>query len=474
MSGARTVVGIDPSGDRLSLVAVRTGLGGTSLAAPPTTSSLRGDRGAARMEEADAALSDFVARHGLAGSPARLCVPSRHVYTTRADFPPLKDRDMREALALELERLFPLPASRLRFGWRRIPGPKGGKSVLLTVAAASSDYLAQWEECVSRAGLVLSGAIPTGWALASAFQRIGRAEAASGGPAVLLRSAGGEAECTVLSGGEPVFCASRACAPDAMPALAAALIEEGLPETAVPAEVFAPEAWRGEELFRAAGDRLSWRVNAGFEAMARAALSPGPQAGDPWEVLGAYGAAVAERTVDLLAPAPAGNGIPWAGAAAGVLGAAAVLLAVAWPAVVAWKADAELTRLDGRIATLRPAATRVQDALDRRAATDAKRALLREAVAGRGEPIEILRELTERLPTGTWLTGLRVENRKVEIDGLSPAASDIFPVLSRDGRFRGVEFASPIVRQADNLERFQIRAEYVPAPRPGPVAGGGR
>ena len=49
-----------------------------------------------------------------------------------------------------------------------------------------------------------------------------------------------------------------------------------------------------------------------------------------------------------------------------------------------------------------------------------------------------------------------------EIDGLSPSASEIFPLLSRDGRFTEVAFASPVTRQPDNLERFRIRAEYIP------------
>ena len=57
------------------------------------------------------------------------------------------------------------------------------------------------------------------------------------------------------------------------------------------------------------------------------------------------------------------------------------------------------------------------------------------------------------------------------MDGISPSASEIFPLLTRDERFRGIEFAAPVTRQgAENLERFQLRAEYVPT-RPAPTAG---
>ena len=91
----------------------------------------------------------------------------------------------------------------------------------------------------------------------------------------------------------------------------------------------------------------------------------------------------------------------------------------------------------------------------------------------RRETLQILRDLTDRLPNGTWLLALRLEGRKVDIEGLSPSASEIFPALTRDGRFRSVEFGAPITRQADNIERFKIRGEYVtPPPAPAsPPAG---
>ncbi len=469
MSAPRAVVGIDPSGNRLALVALKRGLGGPSPEAPPAVSPLRGERDALLMEDAEGALSDVVARHELAGCPARLCIPARHVYAGQIVFPRLKERDMRQALELELERLFPLPAARLRFAWRTAGEARADRRVRVGVAAVPADYLDRWAECVSRAGLVLAGAIPAGWALLSAREAVGHAPA-PGGLTAVLRNAGGLAECTVFSGSEPVFCAARACAPEAVAAEAAALLEEGLPDTAgpadggdVPGEILAPPAWRADAILRAGADGIAWRVNDRFEADARRALPVAEETGDPWELLGAFGAAAGDRTMDLFAAGDSAERFPWGRVAAAALGALAVLLALAWPATIAWKTKAELRRLDARIVALRPSVATVQDSLDDMDDVEARIAVLREAGAGRAEPIEIVGTLTERLPTSTWLTGLRVENRKVELDGLSAAASEIFPILARDGRFRGVEFAAPIVRQGDNLERFQIRAEYVPA-----------
>jgi Tfp pilus assembly protein PilN len=106
-------------------------------------------------------------------------------------------------------------------------------------------------------------------------------------------------------------------------------------------------------------------------------------------------------------------------------------------------------------------------------------AILQGEASASGETLWILKELTDRIPNGTWLLSLRVEGRKVDLEGLSPSASEIFAVLTRDGRFKSVEFGAPITRQADNNERFKIRGEFVPPPSPAspaaaPPRGAGR
>jgi Tfp pilus assembly protein PilN len=194
------------------------------------------------------------------------------------------------------------------------------------------------------------------------------------------------------------------------------------------------------------------------------------EAASVWGGLGAYGAALAEKELDLLSPEKEGAGARTAArVVTGTLAAATLLLALSWPAAVALRTRQEVRRLDAEIATLRPAVERVDESLAVLGDIEGRNVVLRDARAGREEPLLVLRHLTERLPQGTWITGLRIEDRKVELDGLSPSANEIFPLLSRDGQFRKVEFASPITRQADNLERFQIRAEFVPVlpPKPG-------
>jgi Tfp pilus assembly protein PilN len=460
-----TSVGIDPSGRRLAVAAVQGGVGSPAPIVPPACFELRSGSEAGRFEEAAELLRDFTARNGLAGSEARLCIPADKVFTARIDFPVLRARDMTAALSLELERLFPVPASRLRFRWRRVGAAAGGRAGRVEIAAVPADYLDRWAEAAARAGMTLVGAVPAAWAVTAAHAAVGGGGKWPGVVA-MLRDIGGAVECSIAIGGEPFHSASRACSPDEAAVEGRALVEEGMQELPGPRpadlRVAAPSGW-----FPPAASRQlaggPFQVDDRFEARAAQVVSGGEEAASPWEALGAFGAAIGRRGVDLLAPEGEG---PWpriAAVATVFLAVAAVVLAIAWPSIRYYKAKAELARLDARVAALRPAVGRVADAMDAIAEIDGKIAILQAASPGSGQPIEVLRELTQRLPQGTWLTGVRLEGVKVEIDGFSPAASEIFPLLTQDGRFRKVEFASPITRQPDNLERFQIRAEFVPA-----------
>jgi len=223
-----------------------------------------------------------------------------------------------------------------------------------------------------------------------------------------------------------------------------------------------------------------FRLRGAFDRSAASALY-GPGAGetgtapDPFALLGAFGAALGEGGMNLLSPPRDGADPGVSRALLAGAAVAALALGIAWPSAVAWKAKAELRRLDAQVAALRPSAERFEETLADLDDAQGRIAVLRGEAAASGEALQILRELTDGLPNGTWLLALRMEGRKVDLEGLSPSASEIFPALTRDGRFRFVEFGAPITRQADNLERFKIRGEFVPPPVPAsPVAGATR
>ncbi len=470
----RTMIGIDPSGGRLAIVAVRRGVGGSSLAFPPLWYEPRAAKEPARFEEIEGVLGEFVARNGLVGAGAALVLPAERVYLVRATFPPLKEKDLRDAVGMELERLFPVPTAELRHGFRRLVGPSAGGRIALVVAAAPSEYIDRWEEIVERAGLSLSAAIPAAWAVGAVLSGPGGPSGGAVRTAAVLRAAGAEVECTLFAAGEPFFCASRPCAQGAAAAEGISLARAGLADPPAsdddgPVDLIAPQGWYGKEGKEIEDGGIVFRVRGSFGQSAASALSgagagesgPGPE---PFALLAAFGAANGEARMNLLSSPRDGSASGISRAFLRVAAVSALALGIAWPSAVAWKAKAELRILDAQVAALRPAAERYEETLSDLDDAQGRIAALREEASASGEALQILRELTDRLPNGTWLVALRLEGRKIDIEGLSPSASEIFPALTRDGRFRSVDFGAPITRQADNIERFKIRGEFVPPP----------
>jgi hypothetical protein len=481
----RNVIGIDPSGGRLAIVSVRRGVGGPSLASPRLVYEPRAGKEPARFEEIEGVLGEFVASNGLVGAGAALVLPAERVYLARATFPPLKEKDLRDAVGMELERLFPVPPAELRYGYRRFAGSFAGGRIALVVAAAPSEYIDRWEETVARAGLSLSAAIPAAWAVGAALSGRGGPLWEAGRTSAVLRAAGAAVECTLFAAGEPFFCACRPGAQGAAPEEGLSLARSGLADPPAfsgdgTVELIAPQGWYGEEGKEIEAGGIAFRVRGAFDGSAVSGLS-GAGAGesrpapDPFALLAAFGAAFGEARMDLLVPQGNGAVSRISLAVLGVAAAIALALGIAWPSAAAWKAKEDLRRLDAQVAALRPAAEMYEETLSDLDDTQGRISALWGEASASGETLQVLRELTDRLPNGTWVVALRLEGRKVEIEGLSPSASEIFPALMRDGRFRSVEFGAPITRQADNVERFKIRGEFVPPPAsPTPVSGAQR
>jgi Tfp pilus assembly protein PilN len=89
-------------------------------------------------------------------------------------------------------------------------------------------------------------------------------------------------------------------------------------------------------------------------------------------------------------------------------------------------------------------------------------------------PLPVLRELTDLLPTDTWLTTMSLDGKGVELTGQAAAASALIPLLENSPRLERVEFSSPVTRGRDK-EQFRIRAAWeaaVASPAVAPAPAG--
>ena len=76
--------------------------------------------------------------------------------------------------------------------------------------------------------------------------------------------------------------------------------------------------------------------------------------------------------------------------------------------------------------------------------------------------VEIINELTVRLPDNTWLEHVNYRNPKLQIHGQSPSASALIEILEASPIFKDTSFVSPVSQDRNTgLERFQIAIQIV-------------
>ena len=82
----------------------------------------------------------------------------------------------------------------------------------------------------------------------------------------------------------------------------------------------------------------------------------------------------------------------------------------------------------------------------------------------RSDPImmETLEELTKLIPDNSWLTNFDYKNKRLKIQGQSPAASLLIETIETSPLFQNTNFVSPVTQdRRTKLERFQIVTEVV-------------
>ena len=84
--------------------------------------------------------------------------------------------------------------------------------------------------------------------------------------------------------------------------------------------------------------------------------------------------------------------------------------------------------------------------------------------SGEISKIDILKELTQLLPTTVWIWSLKYNGKEIEINGYADSASDLITLLDKSPFFEKVEFLAPVTKERmmkpeAEKERFRIRAK---------------
>lgn len=131
------------------------------------------------------------------------------------------------------------------------------------------------------------------------------------------------------------------------------------------------------------------------------------------------------------------------------------------PLSQAWR----LNKLNEEVSALKPQATQARALREEYQALIARPRFLAAALDSRVAVIDILNELTIRLPDNTWISQLTLRGERLELQGESEAAGAIIELLDQSGYFTEVQFSSATTKStATNKDRFHVSARVAPRP----------
>jgi general secretion pathway protein L len=186
-----------------------------------------------------------------------------------------------------------------------------------------------------------------------------------------------------------------------------------------------------------------------------------------WDLAPEQGEGKSEQDQRVFAFVPAGAGLRVTSGFYRLLLVANLALLVAVVGVPMLQQQRYLEQLRARLTEIRAAATtasNLQQRIDQHLARS--RYLFAQKVR-QPASVELLEELSARLPDDTWLFRVEIRDGKVHLQGTSTRASALIAELE-DSRFlENVRFASPVTQDgASGRQRFHLSASVVPPPRP--------
>lgn len=146
-----------------------------------------------------------------------------------------------------------------------------------------------------------------------------------------------------------------------------------------------------------------------------------------------------------------------------VLAAAGFALFVAAAAAHVHNRATELARLESAVAEVRRDAAEAPELAERIEQVRAANFTVHDRRTARPPLVEVLEDLSVRLPDDTYLQRFEVQHGEVRVFGISAAASNLIRVLEESPLLADVRFESSVTRDvATGKERFSITARLVP------------
>lgn len=137
-----------------------------------------------------------------------------------------------------------------------------------------------------------------------------------------------------------------------------------------------------------------------------------------------------------------------------------LLAGLLWAGVFVAKQRALLNHLDQNLAELRVEAREIEQLRTDIDQLQARIHRLESLRPGNAYMLNVMMELTQRIPENAWVRDLKISGNEVNIFGSAESASELVPALDESSLFHGVEFVSTIRKTKNNQELYRIGLQF--------------
>lgn len=363
------------------------------------------------------AYAALIAKHGMQHVSATVLLPRQEVILRQLALPGVSDKDLDAAVAFQMDGLHPYDEADVVASWARLEG-----SDTVAVAIARQDVVAGYATLFAEAGVKLAGFTTSGIAIHSGLRMFG---AKIAGDVFAADATERGLEVYGESAVKPMLSAVFDLGPDGSPERALGLAAAELRFEPAPEPVAFGELLKGEPA----------------RPFAAALTSACPILSSPLNLL----------PVDQRQVRSAWQWIPTVALAVGV-----VIAGIALLAFQSYRNGAYLETLNAEIAKTQPLAQRASAIDQQVGAARAKTLLLDNLRRKTKADMDVLAELTQKLPPPAWLSSLAVDSKQVTVSGEADQAAPLLRRLDESPLFENSEFISPPAR-TQGAELFSIR-----------------
>ena len=147
-----------------------------------------------------------------------------------------------------------------------------------------------------------------------------------------------------------------------------------------------------------------------------------------------------------------------------VLLALALILSLTWGAGVYSRYQNALETIRAEVKKRKPEVEAIEKVQKQRGELAKEFSEFVKITSGEVSKVEILKELTQILPSTVWVWNIKYSGGEVEISGFADSASELIPLLDRSPLFEKVEFLAPVTKERERRmggdkekERFKIK-----------------